>query len=79
MKKALISPNEIVFKYDGSQLGARVCEVSDASFEVAAPLFWVDCDDSIIADQFYFDGTSILPIPVKPKPEPTTGGNPIVA
>ena len=75
MKKALISPKELVYKYDGTLLGQRVAQVADQSFEIALPLFWIDCDDSVIADQFYYDGSSIQPIPVKTIPDPTTPSN----
>ncbi|UOF77916.1 hypothetical protein [Caudoviricetes sp.] len=71
MKNALISPTEKVFKYDGTLLGDRIAEVADVRFEVADPLFWVDCADDVVADQFYYDGTACQPIPVKPKDEAT--------
>jgi len=34
---------------------ARVCEVQETDFPVADPLFWVDCADDVVADQFYYD------------------------
>ena len=68
MKKALISPKEIVLNYDRSELGQRVAQVEDQPFDVSPPLFWIDCDDSVIADQFYYDGSAIQPFPVKPAP-----------
>lgn len=72
MKNALISPNEQVYKYDGTLLGVRVAEVSDTPFEVAPPLFWVECADDVVADQFYYDEATqtIIAIPVKPAPTP---------
>lgn len=57
MRKALISPNELV------ESGYRVAEVIDVAFEVAEPLFWVDCADNVVADQFYFTDGSIKAIP----------------
>jgi hypothetical protein len=41
-----------------------VAEVCDAEFEVAQPLFWVDCADDVVADEYYFDTATntILPI-----------------
>jgi hypothetical protein len=62
--KALISPNEKVCLPDGT-VGERVAQVEpdDKTFPVANPLFWMDCADNVVADQFYFDGTDILPIP----------------
>lgn len=58
MKYALISPNEPV------EYGYRVAEVSDQTFDVAEPLFWVDCSDDIIADQFYYDINTQTIIPI---------------
>ena len=61
MKYALISPNEIVI----DTIGQRVAEVTDTQFEVAAPLFWVECADGVVADQFYYDlaSATINPVP----------------
>lgn len=87
MKTALISPNELVYSYDGTYLGERVAEVSSQPFDVALPLFWVSCADDVVADQFYWDGNSCVEIPKPPTPaaqEPTTtvigtGGPNVVA
>jgi hypothetical protein len=82
MKKALISPNNTLIKHITSWVGTnqpvfstypnscRVAEVCNMEFEVAPPLFWVDCDDSVVADQFYFDtvANEILPIVNVPPP-----------
>lgn len=51
MKKALISPVEP--RADGFRV-AQIVAAEDV-FEVAAPLFWTNCDDSVVADQFWFD------------------------
>jgi len=59
--KALISPVEV------RETGYRVAEVALDSFEVAAPLFWVDCAYNIVADQFWYDPSDQL---IKPMPEP---------
>lgn len=66
--KALISPNEQVFKYDGSPLGSRIAEVSETEFAVAEPLFWQTVASDVVADQWYWDGTYALQIPAKPLP-----------
>jgi hypothetical protein len=82
MKKALISPNESPIQYISGWTeknqpvystypnSCRVAEVEQAEFEVAPPLFWVDCADDIVADQFYFDTVTdeILPVVNVPKP-----------
>lgn len=81
MKNALISPNEqvsYISGWDGQNpvetvLGQRVAEVADTTFEVAAPLFWLSCLDSVTAAGFYYAVSSqtIEAIPESPpKPEP---------
>lgn len=64
--KALISPNEHV------ETGYRVADVSANQFDVAQPLFWVDCAEDVVADQFWYDPSdqTIKAVPV-PEPEPT--------
>ena len=58
--KALISPIE------PRQIGYRVAQVEEQEFEVAPPLFWVDCAEDVRADQFWYDPAdqTIKPIPV---------------
>ena len=69
--KALISPQEVVSYFDGTN-GYRVADTSQTGFEVASPLFWVDCSGDVVADQFYYDPVSndIKAVPVPPPPEP---------
>jgi hypothetical protein len=91
MKKAIISPNESPIKYVSGWTqtnqpefssypnSCRVAEVCDVEFEIAPPLFWVDCEDNIVADQFYFDTVTdeILPVvnvPMPPLEQPVTQG-----
>lgn len=62
--KALISPNEPV------ETGYRVAQVEEQAFEVAPPLFWVDCANYVKADQYWYDPSDQLIKPI-PKPEPT--------
>jgi len=49
---------------------ARVCEVSDASFDVAPPLFWTPCAEGVIADQWYYDTVTAQLNPVVNAPFP---------
>jgi len=80
MKYALISPNEqvsYISAWDGQTpvftiLGQRVAQVSDAQFEVAPPLFWLECADDVTAMGFYYSQISlaIVQIPESP-PQPT--------
>lgn len=70
--QALISPNEPV------QSGYRVAEVSVTTFEVAPPMFWVECADDVVADQWWYDpsDSTVKPIPVPPPLEqPSTTGS----
>jgi hypothetical protein len=75
--KALISPNEV------RETGYRVAEVAANTFDVAQPLFWVDCDNSIVADQFWFNPETssfeVMPepeivVPVATEPQPISQG-----
>jgi hypothetical protein len=80
MKEALISPMEKVYNYDGTLLGDRVAEVTTQPFEVAPPLFWVACQDNVVADQFYYDPNTYqidsIPAPPPPvAPSEVTGNN----
>lgn len=84
MKNALISPNESPINYISGWTSdiphqaiympilnsCRVAEVVDQPFEVSEPLFWVDCADDVVADQFYFNTSDqeIYPIPNVPYP-----------
>jgi hypothetical protein len=76
MKKALISPNQPCMSYDKPpvELGVYVVEIADAEFPVAAPLFWTDCDDTIIAYQFYWNNGLFYPVPIPPPPVPVPPG-----
>mgnify|MGYP003654775030 CR=1 FL=1 len=69
MKKALISPNEKVYDYEDNYLGERIAEVSDNEFPVASPLYWIDCDDNVTAELYYFDPTTDL-CELIPQPPP---------
>ena len=55
-KKALISTIE------PRESGYRVAQVEDAAniFGVADTLFWVDCADDVVADQFWYDPSDQL-------------------
>lgn len=48
--------------------GCRVAQVADNEFEVALPMFWVECSDNVVADQWYYnlDTQQILQIPAPP-------------
>lgn len=71
MNNALISPQELVYSYDGTLIGERIAEVSQAPFDVALPLYWIECADEVNAQDWYFQTETgscqlkpIEPIPV---------------
>ena len=61
--KALISPQE------PRETGYRVAEIQEQEFEIAEPLFWVDCADTDKADQCWYDPSDQT---IKPFPQNTT-------
>jgi hypothetical protein len=77
--KALISPNEKVYNYAGTLIGERVAQVTDAPFPVCEPLFWVNCANDVVADQFYYDPSNgnILRIPEGPSIQAKFAPNPV--
>lgn len=54
MKEALISPNEPV-TFEGNIIGCRIAQVEPVgqTFPVGDPLYWMACDDEVIADVYY--------------------------
>lgn len=86
MKKALVNPLEHSVTYVSGwtdqtpaepiisiiENSYRVAEVTDQIFEVSEPLFWTDCPNEAIADQWYFDvkTNSVLIKPEAPSPNP---------
>lgn len=60
MKEALISPNEII-TWEGNNIGVRVAQVvlEGQTFPVGDPLYWMNCNDDVVADIYYLsnDGT----------------------
>lgn len=83
--KALIDPNQPVSHcigwegtppkpiYADYPNSSRVCEVvqDDQTFGVGEPLYWTDCPNDVVADQWYYDNVTLQFIPVgeaPPKP-----------
>ncbi len=61
--KALISPNESRYG------GYRIAWVNEIEVEQQPPLFWVDCNDAVKADQFWYDPADQT---IKPNPQDIT-------
>jgi hypothetical protein len=54
MKHALICPVQEVYD-NGAAIGVRVADVAAEPFPVALPMFWVECDDAVEPDVYYYD------------------------
>ena len=54
MKEALISPNEPII-FEDNVIGCRIAQVEPEgqTFPVGDPLYWMACDDEVIADIYY--------------------------
>jgi hypothetical protein len=66
--KALISPNEIARSYNYIPLGIRVVQINTEEFPVAEPLFWIDCEDTVVPEEVYYDSedNTIKQKPIEP-------------
>lgn len=97
MKAALIDPNASVQNFTWVSDGKgnwvkefydipnaeRVAEVTTQPFDVAPPLFWISCDDTIVADQWYYDKVTQqfvqIVYPAPPVAQVENGGPTVVA
>jgi hypothetical protein len=61
-------PQPVFSTYPNSE---RICEVAATAFDVAPPLFWIDCADNIIANQYYYDSVSQTINPIVNVPPPS--------
>jgi hypothetical protein len=52
--KALISSNEKIYNSNNEIIGCRVAEIFENDFEVHEDLFWVDCDNNVVANEWYY-------------------------
>lgn len=69
MKKALISPEEVIYHIsEGTPLGVRIAQVENESFDIAEPLFWIECHDQVNANDWYYD-VDKQDFKLKPVPE----------
>jgi hypothetical protein len=82
MKNALIAPMQAPVQYTSGWTtdtlpkpiyteianSCRVAQVEIETFEVALPLFWTECSDDVIADQWYYNTSDnkIYPVPESP-------------
>ena len=85
MKNALIAPMQAPIQYVSGwttdtppepilipiENSCRVAEVESQTFEVALPLFWTECENDVVADQWYYNTSDkeIYPVP-EPAPYP---------
>ena len=54
MKNALISPIEKIY-FENQEIGERVAQVEPdgQTFEIALPLYWMPCEDDVVANVYY--------------------------
>lgn len=72
MKNALISPNEKIY-FENSEIGERVAQVEDQTFEIGLPLYWMPCADDVKADVYYLDNDGTIKLkPTEPTIDVTT-------
>lgn len=81
MKYALISSTENALNPNTQEvLGWRVAEIVDQPFEVYQTLFFVECSDQVVANEWYYDQADQqikeIPLYVLPEPinQPVTSG-----
>lgn len=75
--KALISPDEKIYDLENTVIGDRVAYFYEETFDVAAPLFFVDVEDSLAEkdSQFYYYNTTTSQVSLIPQ-EIIDGRNP---
>jgi hypothetical protein len=71
-KQALISTTES--RYTGYRV-AQVVDSKADTFEVADSLFWADCANDVVADQFWYNPDNQLIEPNLPPPPPSAEDN----
>jgi len=52
MKNALIAPMQKIY-FENQEIGERIAQVETQTFEVALPLYWMFCEDDVVADMYY--------------------------
>ena len=64
------TPTQYNAIYETYPNSARVCEVADSEFPVYQNLIWVDCEDNVVADQYYYDTETQAINPIENAPQP---------
>jgi hypothetical protein len=80
MKQALISPDEII-EFEGNNIGVRIAQVvlDGQTFPVGDPLYWMDCNDDVVADIYYLTNNSTIELNPNYIPPPTPDVHPEVS
>ena len=69
MKKALISPDEPRTDREGNP-GFRVADVRREEYDVAQPLFWVECPEDCVKDFWAYVNGKLVDITPQPEEAP---------
>lgn len=64
--KALISPNEPIRDLNGNVIGARIVKVSENSFPVPEPLYWLNCGTEVTQNNWCWTAHGFDEIPRQP-------------
>lgn len=64
-------PTRYAASYGVIENVGRVAQVEANEFEVASPLFWVDCDASAVTDEWYYDPSDLTVKIIPNVAEPT--------
>jgi hypothetical protein len=68
------NPTKYIAIFEDYPNSCRVAEVEENPFDVAPPLFWVDCEDDVVAGQFYYDTQTDTINPIVNAPFPIIEG-----
>jgi len=69
-----IYPEDITVGYQANlsdiENSQRICQIEESEFQIAAPLFWVECNSTVTVNGYYYDSSdnTIKPITNADKP-----------
>jgi hypothetical protein len=69
--KALISPDEQVYDINQNYIGQRIAQVepNDKIFDVAPPLYWMDCNDYVNPNDYCYNNNTMLIVKINTQQE----------
>lgn len=58
---------------------ARICQIADVTFDVAAPFFWLECSSDVIPELTYYDKSNLTIAIIENVAHPLPNGNSPIA